>query len=261
MKFCVFLAEHGFPCHDRFLEVISTLTRWLAFIELFNQWPDRTAIKDALRSFCLNKNNKYISRLNDGHVEDVLNHVDRVVDDSIDTVNEDGLQVFESIRLNRDSGKYGTRIELLPLILNFNDLVYSPTLCGGLIPRPQDAKWEYQPDDTPLPDQILTTIKTGFKTAKRQLRKNKSGEYATLKAITRLLNYVYAGKPTGQRRASQQLLEQMGFPGKSSERRPIKKILAKADILFEGDYQAQKRSRLYKIGKEALTMLDDARKG
>jgi hypothetical protein len=53
VQFCVFLARHGFPCPDKFLEVVSTLAKWFAFVELHHLWPDRTHIKLLLKDFAL----------------------------------------------------------------------------------------------------------------------------------------------------------------------------------------------------------------
>ena len=90
VQFCVFLAKHGFPCHDKFLEVVSTLAKWFAYVELYHLRPDRTVIKQLLGDYCLNKHNGFISRLNNGLKDEVLAHVDRVVDDAIDTVSLEG---------------------------------------------------------------------------------------------------------------------------------------------------------------------------
>ncbi len=256
VQFCVFLAQHGFPCHDRFLEVVSTLTKWLAFYELHHLWPDRTWIKDVLKRFCLTKHNGFITRITNGQIEEVFAHVERVVDDSIETTSLEGKQVFANMRLKRDNGCYPSIYRLERYLLAENDSDMSPTLCGGLILLQSDEKWSYHPDDSPLPDQLITQIKEGFCSAKRQLRRNKAGEYPVLQAITRLINYLYVGKNPGHRRASQQLFVQMGFPDKSAERRPIKKIMVRTGVLYEGDYQSQRQSRLYSLSKEVIAMLD-----
>ena len=41
VQFCVFLAKHGIPCHDKFLEVVSTLAKWFAYVgKLYHLRPD-----------------------------------------------------------------------------------------------------------------------------------------------------------------------------------------------------------------------------
>jgi hypothetical protein len=147
----------------------------------------------------------------------------------------------------------------VPYLLAENESDMSPTLCGGLIPDSADKEWSYVPDNTPLPDRLLTRIKDGFRSAKRQLRRNKAGKYPTLQAMTRLINYLYAGTNPGHRRASQQLLVQMGFPDKTANRQRLKKIMVKAGVLYEGDYQAQRQSRLYCLSKEVIATLDQDR--
>jgi hypothetical protein len=94
-----------------------------------------------------------------------------------------------------------------------------------------------------------------------RLRRNKAKEYPTLQAVTRLVNYLYPGKNRGQRRASRQLLEQMGFPTSSTKKERIKKALVKAGVLHLGDYRAKSKSRLYCLSREALEVLDQVREG
>ena len=264
VQFCVFLAQHGFPCHDRFLEIVSTLAKWFAFVELHHLLPDRTHIKLLLKDYCLNKHNGFITRLNNGLVNEVITHVDRVVDDAIESVTEKGRQLFAEIRYKRTTGFYPEVYLLEEMIcdknLNKNETRLCPISCGLLTEEiVEDRTWAYTPDDTPLPEKLLLIIRHGFDTVGIRLRRNKDKEYPTLAAITRLVNYLYHGKNRGQRRASKQLLEQMGFPTSSTKKERIKKALVKAGVLHLGDYRAKSKSRLYSLSRETLELLDEAR--
>ena len=118
VEFCIFLATVGFPCDDRFIEVISTLAKWFAFYEFYTPEIDRVRTKEVLKLFCLRKHNGFITRLNNGQEEDVLAHVDRVVNNAIDSTTEEGLKHFAEMRATRDRGYYPTIYRLEDLCTN-----------------------------------------------------------------------------------------------------------------------------------------------
>ena len=143
---------------------------------------------------------------------------------------------------------------------------YSPTLttlhliCGGLIEANEPGGWQYQPDPTPLPDEVISRVRRAFKQARRQLRQNnKTGRYPTLDAITRFFNYLFSGRKSGTRRASQKLLVQMGFPKKNKERKPIFDILEKERLLHRGGYLSKTRSRQWSLDKSVLGVMHEKR--
>jgi hypothetical protein len=264
VDFCLFLATYGFPCDDRFVEVISTLAKWFAYYEFYSPEIDRKRTKEVLRVFCLNKHNNFITRLNYGQVEDVLTHVDRVVDSAIDSMTEAGLRAFAEMRATRNRGHYPIIHRLENLCTNSSTSPHSlcPILCGVLRNEKTDGKtedWTYLPDETELPEKMSLIILHGFQQAGIQLRKNKTGKYPTLEAITRFINYLYAGSNKGTRRASKILLEKMGFPAGSKKKERIKTILRQAGIIQIGDYRALSLSRSYTLTEEVLKILDEAR--
>ena len=79
-------------------------------------------------------------------------------------------------------------------------------------------------------------------------------------AITRFINYLYAGKNKGRGRASRQLLEKMGFPRSSPKKERIKRMLVKAGIIEIGSYASRELSREYGLTSMAVGMLDEDRK-
>ena len=74
-------------------------------------------------------------------------------------------------------------------------------------------------DENDLPEELKQMVINGFQQEGTPLRKNKDGKYPTLLAITRFINYLYAGTNKGTRRASKKLLEKMGFPACLQEQR------------------------------------------
>ena len=113
------------------------------------------------------------------------------------------------------------------------------------------------PDDTPLPYRIERAVVEAFRASGYKMRK-KDGHYPLLRAITRLINYLAASK-TYQRRASQKLLTQMGFPDKSSKRERIKAILSAHDIILRGDYRSRSQSMKYILTKRMIDSLEGHR--
>lgn len=259
VQFVKFLVENGFPTEDKFSEVISALALWFGFVEWFGE--DRDRIKELLTIYVSRQHNSMVSRLLAGNDQEVVSQIGRIVDHALDNENDDGKRVFAEIRQKRASGQYRTIYNFGPQILNHdqanpsssipNEKKLSYLICGGLTQqehdRDSDSHWQYLPDLTPLPDEVLEQIQQAFRTAKRQLRKNRDEKYPILDAITCLFNYLIAGRSPGARRASQKLLVEMGFPGKSAERKPIFKILEKAGLLRRGGYRSKSQSRLWAL--------------
>ena len=182
VQFCIFLATVGFPCDDRFVEVISTLAKWFAFFEFYSPEIDRARTKEVLRLFCLRKHNGFITRLNNGQVEDVLAHVDRVVDGAIDSTSEEGLRLFAEMRATRDRGHYPVTYRLEDLCTTNNSsssLLSCPILCGILRDK-QNEDWTYIPDETELPEKLMEMVQNRFRQEGVRLRKDKTGKYPTL---------------------------------------------------------------------------------
>lgn len=273
VQFCIFLATHGFPCHDRFLEVVSTLAKWFSFYELYHLLPDRTRIKELLVSFCFSKNNGFITRLEQGQINEVIANVDRIVDDVIDNENDDGKLVFAEMRVKRDSGQYPEVYRLEPLMGNGEagpsntHSLSGPILCGALgAPRDEGDERRgqggvYEPDDSPLPRSLSESILHAFMEIRSPLRKNKAGEYPTLKQIGRLVNHLYSRRNKGRGRVSRQLFERMGFPKNSSKKERIKRVLQKAGIIEMGGYRSKRQSREYWLTARTLDILDEERHG
>lgn len=265
--FVLYLADHGLPCEDSFFVALTTLAKWLLFCELYDLGePERTdRTKELLRRYVLTKHNGFVTRLSYGLEQDVLDNVDRVVEDCLRTVNDQGRRVFTELRRRRDHGHYLTTFAIQEKLTSVGRHPHPPTShcpisCGrsSEAPREGEEGWTYVPDDTALPEELERKIVQGLRDHGLKIRKNKQGEYPTIKAITRLVNYLKAGNAHG-RRASQELLAQMGFPKVSKERERIKKILYKIPVVHPGEYRSKQESRRYFLDDVVLTTLDPDR--
>lgn len=272
VQFVKFLVENGIPAEDRFTEVVSTLAKWFGFVELFGE--ERSRIKAVLTRFAMTRHNGKVSRLIAGHEEDVAAHVGRIVDHVLDGEDTDGKQVFAEIRQKRAAGQYRHgNYEFVAEIMreqqdDLSSLQGGHTLsyfiCRGLIqdssPEEDASEWGYQPDDTPLPDEVINRIRTAFQTAKKQVRRNKTtGRFPVLDSITRFFNYLVCGRKSGTRRASQELLIQMGFPEKNSERDRIIAVLLDDGLIQKGGYAATQKSRQWFLDSAVVMAIHDAR--
>lgn len=271
VQFVEFLVNTGVPAEDKFNQVILTLARWFCFVELFGEDPDR--IKAVLRRFALTRHNNKVTRLLAGQEEDVLSHADRIVDHALAHEDSDGKELFARIRQKRATGQYKKNHFFESQILrDERNCLSSPSQpislfylsCGGLIsdsaPEEDTSEWSYQPDDTPLPDEVMNRIRLAFKTSKKQIRRNKTtGRFPVLDSITRFFNYLVSGRKSGTRRAGQDLLIQMGFPEKNSERDRIIAVLLGDGLLHKGGYLATQKSRQWFLDSSVIMAMHEAR--
>ncbi len=271
VQFVEFLVNTGVPAEDKFSQVILTLARWFCFVELFGEDPDR--IKAVLRRFALTRHNNKVTRLLAGQQEEVLSQVDRIVDHVLANEDSVGKELFARIRQKRSTGQYKRNYFFESQFLRDERNCLSSPLqpislfylsCGGLIsdsaPEEDTSEWSYQPDDTPLPDEVMNRIRLAFRTAKKQIRIDKeTGRYSVLDSITRFFNYLVSGRKSGTRRASQKLLIQMGFPEKNSERDRIIAVPLGNGLIQKGGYLATQKSREWFLDTSVVQAIHDAR--
>ena len=271
VQFVEFLVNTGLPAEDKFNQVILTLARWFGFVELFGE--DRDRIKAVLRRFALTRHNNKVTRLLAGQEEEVLSQVDRIVDHALAHEDSAGKELFARIRQKRSTGQYRKNhffeSDILRDEQNFPSSPSQPISlfylsCEGLIsdsaPEEDSPGWTYQPDDTPLPDDVMNRIRSAFKTSKKQVRRSKTtGRFPVLDSITRFFNYLFCGRRSGTRRASQKLLMQMGFPKKNSERDRIIAVLLDDGLIQKGGYAATQKSRQWFLDSAVVMAIHDAR--
>ena len=245
VQFVQFLVANGIPAEDRFVEVISTLAKWFCFVELWGQNSERT--KAVLHNYVMKKHNGKVTRLNNGHLAEVLAHVDRIVDHVLRTECEQGLALFSEIRRKRATGAYR-------VILNFEAQIPGDENYEAVASH-KASEWVYQPDLTPLPREIEDRIRKAFSDAKRQLRRNRDGHYPTMDAITRFFNYLVAGRTPGARRAGRELLQTMGLPSNGEERNAVLRILQRAGLLHRGSYRSGSASYSWQLSDDVIEAL------
>jgi len=221
-KKCRAWAIQGLPCHDSITQVVQELSLWLYFVELYEvDESDRfQQVVDLLTNFILKKHNGYVTRINIGQIEEVENHILRIVQSAIDRFGENGREVFSELRQRRSSGRYVDTWQLAMAMAadcDESSLTTSSlssvrfTYCCSVsdwLPAPefrrQQAKqWIYVPDERPLPSALEAIIrgyyaKHGIKLGKRMFVK-----------ILRFLNYL--STHSGEARLGIKSLKKMGF--------------------------------------------------
>lgn len=232
---CKEWAIQGLPAEDSMTFVVLHLARWFLHIEFFGQEDrfDRTV--EVLEHYCKSKHNGFISRLNQGLLHEVVQHVRRIVANANKPLTNERAKVFEEIRGKRANGTYKTNYHLEPLIRGPNEDTEASTvsssvlftLCstlsgsdaqdvqGGNLTakelRQQQAKtWNPVFDDRPLPESLKAKILGYY--AGKDIRIKKP----TIVAITRFLRHI-STNPDG-RRLSHQALKKFGFSNDRTRR-------------------------------------------
>jgi len=105
-------------------------------------------------------------------------------------------------------------------------------------------RWEFQPDDTPLPDELKATIEGAYQDSGKRLYK------PTLKKITWFINYLH--KKQGEARLGVKSLAKMGFPD-GDQRRHLE-MLAEAGVIrkIKGYSPALARGLRYQLTKRTM---------
>lgn len=262
LHFVKFLVENGIPCEDKFYEAISTLAKWFCFVEFYGRPVED--VSEVIRQYVLSRHNGMVSRINNGEQSEALGQADRIISHVLRTRTEEADRFYEDVRRRGATGKYASPWNFAAEIMSGHDssvdiapfpqsdLTSGSRIDGGSAPE-RKGEWVYEPDDTPLPEFVLERIRAAFRQRKRQLRKI-GGRYPTLDAITRFLNYLLAGRHRGQRRASKELLIQMGFPSSGAKRDRIINVLMRDGMLRKGGYRSKEASMQWIISPDVVTI-------
>lgn len=116
-QFVEWLAKHGLPGQDCFGEVIYELSKWLVHVEL-SHLDDAGRIDRAialLNVYAQEKNNGYITRLDQGKDSAVTGQISRIVRRAM-SIAEEYRDKLVAIRILQDSGKYLRTIQVEPII-------------------------------------------------------------------------------------------------------------------------------------------------
>jgi len=133
------------------------------------------------------------------------------------------------------------------------DIKTSPSPLGDLAEvnntdtrRMEAEKWIFEPDDTPLPEELTKLIEGAYGQAGRRLFK------PTMKKVARLLNYLWM--KGGEARLGVKALAKMGFPDHNS--RKHLELLADAGIVqrLKGYSPVMGRGIRHRLTKRTMTM-------
>ena len=258
-------ALNGLPEDNSIFLVVSNLAIWFYFVELHEIPENDRIIKilSLLVDFALNKHNGYITRLNLGQKQEVVDHIKSSVDSGIRNVGDHGEEVFARIRLKRQSGKYSKVYFLEQLILkpvseagSSNTLSSSVvlTVCCSVLDSPSKSDqsnpetWVPDLDDTPLPPALEKAIQHYY--GRHGLKMNAPSR----KKIVQFINYLRSRG--GEGRLSIKALHKMGFTSYLS-RQHIHNLDGWL-IATEGYSKSAHISKLYRLSKWTLDKFSES---
>jgi hypothetical protein len=265
-------AIDGLPCHDSIFLVVSQLARWLFYIELW-EMPENlriNKISELLTTYVINKHNGYVSRITSGLQSEVIDQVPRIIETAIANTDEVGQQHFSESRRKRTAGEYSELIFLEPLLLTTVSTEgdrkrvqhYKPNRkeknnsSSSLAPRTQHrahaSSWDYQPDDTPLPESIENCILEFYRNKQLKIQKR------TICKLRRVINDLYSAN--GEARRSLKALKKMGFSNDRA-RQHIRNLETMGIIIIGGYYPAGGLGTRYTLTSSAKRFLDEERGG
>lgn len=256
-------ALNGLPTDDSIFLVVSQLARWFFFIELWHlpEEKRRTRIRTLLTTYCLEKNNGRISRLEIGLEKEVVSHVERIIDCAIRETDDLGKLHFTKVRQKRDTGQYRHVIYLEKAIADSSITSSSSstvgfTLCCTVLDshssskrRESASEWTFEPDDSPLPENIKNDILGYYQ------RCNKSIQKRTFKKLIRFINHLR--RQGGEARLGIKSLAKMGFSNHAA-RQHIKTLEKIGIINIGGYYPAGGLGTSYRLAKKAMPKIEQS---
>jgi hypothetical protein len=254
VQLCRSWCLNGLPEDDSLFVVISNLAIWFYFVEFHEaQEPDRRdKIVKLLIHFCQTKHNGFITRMNLGQKQEVVEHIERIVHSAIEHIDSKGKELFARIRAKRESGGYSTVYFLEPLIHQSGECFSSSvvlTQCCSVLSSPSAVvspeNWVFAPDNTPLPDELDQAIQKFYQ--RNKLKMNKPTEAK----IVRFINFIRA--KVGGARIGVKSLKKMGFSNHAA-RQHIKNLEKMRIIATEGYCPAAHISKLYRFTERTKEM-------
>ncbi|MGO9115349.1 MAG: hypothetical protein ACLP9L_39555, partial [Thermoguttaceae bacterium] len=270
---CEMWAKDGLPCHDSVFQAVSQLARWFWFIEFWELPEDMRLERTTglMTEFCQTRHNGFISSLNTGRKSDFRKRISRIVSCAIRNVDASGQWQFARVRQKRQQGQYRRIIFLESFIreessgdgkTNTKDRDSSLSVglnicCSDLgdvnnidARRMEAEKWVFEPDDTPLPEELTEKIEGAYREAGRHLYK------PTMKRVTRFINYLR--KKGGEARLGVKALAKMGFH--DHEARKHLETLADVGIIrkLKGYSPVLGRGIRHRLTKRTMTMFGTA---
>jgi len=112
------MAIPGLVAHDTVGHVVHEMSKWLYWVELFDQPVVERAdrIEALLGRFVFTRHNGFVTRINDGKERDVLAQVRSAVRSASQIDRPESLELFERLRNSRSQGKYERVINIVPIL-------------------------------------------------------------------------------------------------------------------------------------------------
>ncbi|MCY2947580.1 MAG: hypothetical protein NTZ71_05330, partial [Planctomycetota bacterium] len=123
------LACNGLFEDDSVHFAVYNLSKWLYFIEFYDLDENVRVLKinELILYYIMNKHNNFITRINNGETNEVINHVNRSVVSAIKVKDANSLALFSNIRSKINNNQYKNIIKISNAIMGkFSN--YSPGL-------------------------------------------------------------------------------------------------------------------------------------
>ena len=135
------LAINGLVEDDSVHFAVYNLSKWLYFIELYDLDENVRVLKinELILYYITNKHNNFITRMNNGNVNEVIDHVNRSILSAIKVKDANSLELFSNIRNKISNNQYKTIIKISDAIMGkFSN--QSPSLFNKCTPLPEELE-------------------------------------------------------------------------------------------------------------------------
>lgn len=233
------MAKNGLQEENSLGLVVFELAKWLIWIELYDQENRVERTIELLQDFVTYKHNGFVTRINNGHIEEVSAQVERIVQ-GVEDQSAESKELFCRIRQKRDQGKYWRVISIAPALgavrqEEISDKEYNCTTYSVSISTPSDE---------PVPVEIESRIAHFARSNRMQVR---DGVYPIVRFARRLLNHLWGHK--GSARIHRKTLA--GWAGGVNPQNKYKKILRDLGVIddWQGTYRSKTASSLYRMSQ------------
>ena len=234
------LARIGLEDEDSVATVVHEMAKWLWWIELFqlSESSRLDRIISLLTQFVLKKHNGCVTRLTNGHQQDVIDQIGRCVQMAANINDANSLKGFEVTRQKWLNGGYKVPIRIVPALLS------SFAEVGSFPIQESDPQVQDKDDDSLLFPCLFTVMCIKFDDPLpyqvQERIKAKAGRNKVLPFATRLLNRLYSnngseylGRPI--------LLQLLGYNNPSQIAKYLT-ILEKAGVIKRGTSYSRGRN-------------------
>ncbi len=135
------LACNGLVEDDSIHFAIYHLSKWLYFIELYDLDENARVLKinELILYYITNKHNNFVTRINNGNMNVVIDHAYRSIVSAIKVKDANSLVLFSNIRTKINNNQYKNQIKISDAIIGkFSN--YSPGLFNKCTPLPEELE-------------------------------------------------------------------------------------------------------------------------